>query len=295
MAVTLNSNLTKATDFPTELRNSAPNVQINLPSTVPSHSRSITEHTYTAPFAVVVQVSVIAISAFTVFHPWAVGKLGPPKTKFGFPLFISGTLCLNLAMMACTWVIERSTEEHVWRIATRQEEIPNGSRKRWFRRLTRSGRVRSSSGNPVPKSTRKGATTEIKSTQKEDSKRFQVFWLQQKHVVSDQDFDSYLLLGGSKEELLTSSRMEFQPRRNEAITVFAALLGISGFILQFEGLRSLPWPTAIAQLLAILIMALVRAFSRRHLGEKLAVEAAKRGFELDWLAVRLVYETTPPK
>jgi hypothetical protein len=70
MAVTRNSNLTKATDFPTELRNSAPNVQINLPSTVPSHSRSITEHTYTAPFAVVVQVSVIAISAFTVFHPW---------------------------------------------------------------------------------------------------------------------------------------------------------------------------------------------------------------------------------
>jgi len=79
-----------ATTFPTELRHSAPNVQLNLPNTVLSHSKSITEHKYAAAFAVLVQMSVILVSAFTTFHPWAISKMGKSETMSGFHCSYAG-------------------------------------------------------------------------------------------------------------------------------------------------------------------------------------------------------------
>ncbi|KAJ4344391.1 uncharacterized protein N0V89_012131 [Didymosphaeria variabile] len=136
----------------------------------------------------------------------------------------------------------------------------------------------------------------------------QLFWLQQKHTVNDQDFDPFLILGGYKDELLTSSRLDhekwkelwgmiipewvtrFAGNQYEFLTICASVLGLVGFILQFEGLRGLAWPTAVAQLGAIFLAALLRAIIRRRLGESPVAISAFAGHELDWLTLRLVYE-----
>lgn len=46
------------------------------------------------------------------------------------------------------------------------------------------------------------------------------------------------------------------PRKWELITVGAAVAAGTGFIIQFIGLRGLTYPISIAQLVAILLMAL---------------------------------------
>lgn len=64
-------------------------------------------------------------------------------------------------------------------------------------------------------------------------------------------------------------------------------------------MRGLSYPTAVTQLLAILVMAFIRALVRRRLGNLLSTIPASEGHELDWLALRLVYKDgsleAPPK
>ena len=81
--------------------------------------------------------------------------------------------------------------------------------------------------------------------------------------------------------------------RFEFLSIVGASFGVAGFILQFEGMRGLAWPTAVAQLVAILLMALVRAVVRRRLGTDLSTVPAKAEHELDWLALRLVFDNAP--
>jgi hypothetical protein len=79
------------------------------------------------------------------------------------------------------------------------------------------------------------------------------------------------------------------PRKWELIAVSAAVTAGTGFIVQFIGLQGLTYPISIAQLVAILLMALVRALIRRRLGREPCHCHAFRRFELDFLATRLVY------
>lgn len=140
--------------------------------------------------------------------------------------------------------------------------------------------------------------------------------------MSDQNFKSCVIFGGPKEYLLTSSRREeverylnesfagadpnrprsgedthmpyFQHVKNifpfslQSLTIIGTLIGAVGFTVQFIGLRGLPWPCAILQLLAIFCMACVRAWVRRRLGRLPSACDAWPGYELDFLATHLV-------
>jgi hypothetical protein len=79
------------------------------------------------------------------------------------------------------------------------------------------------------------------------------------------------------------------PRKWELMTVGAAATAGTGFIVQFIGLRGLTYPISIAQLVAILLMALVRALIRRRLGREPCHCHAFHRFEVDFLATRVVY------
>lgn len=77
-----------------------------------------------------------------------------------------------------------------------------------------------------------------------------ILWLQQKHVVSDQAFDSFVIFGRNKSNpcnhIISSRRKdENQPIKwpvikkiassnSEAFTVFGVVCGLFGFILQFQ-------------------------------------------------------------
>jgi len=317
--------------FPPELEGSAPNLQLNLPSTIHSHKSTIKDLWCAAVVASLVQVTVLVVSAVTTFHPRTRQAVGRPQTNYGFWLFIAGTLCLDSGMILCSFVIEQSTRESAWRHASsnqdqqlepkkvdqktsegvntndpgategkaRTETLPLTKEKP----IARSQRVSASkesrrsdtpNKNHSSIATGESGTSTITGLSK-DSTSLQLFWLQQKHTVNDQDFEPFLILGGGKSEILTSSRRldyetwESIPRwvkkiaanKYELITICASVLGLVGFMLQFEGLRGLAWPTAVSQLLAIFLVALIRAIARRRLGKGPSAIRAHAGHELD--------------
>jgi hypothetical protein len=75
----------------------------------------------------------------------------------------------------------------------------------------------------------------------------------------------------------------------KVLTVFAAGAAGMGFVIQFMGLRALAYPCSIAQLVAILLKALIRALIRRRLGRIPAYCGAFTNYEMDFLATCLVY------
>lgn len=80
-----------------------------------------------------------------------------------------------------------------------------------------------------------------------------------------------------------------RPEVWELITVCAVVAAGVGFVIQFMGLRGLTYPVSIAQLVAVFLMALVRAIIRRRLGRLPAYCPAFARYEVDYLATRLVY------
>ncbi|KAI1503601.1 hypothetical protein F5X99DRAFT_406916 [Biscogniauxia marginata] len=137
-----------------------------------------------------------------------------------------------------------------------------------------------------------------------DQNSFRLFWVQRSQQVNDQEFDSYVVLGGLKDYILTSSRQadvlekqqtdlrEKQHQRErwfKVLTSVGALAGGLGFTTQFIGLRGLPWPCAVSQLGAILAMAVIRALIRRRLGRAPPTCQALPKHELDFLAIQLVF------
>jgi hypothetical protein len=249
--------------FPPELVGSAPNLQLNLPKLLLSYQSTVRELWFAAIAGIVIQIAVVLISTITLYHPSVKSVIGEPKSKYGFWLFMAGTLCLNMGMFLCAWVIDQGTRDLVWRKPT----IPGSA--------------------PVP------------NKQDSQNNRFQLFWLQQGHTVNDQKFDPYLILGGLKSEMLTSSRISHSrsntlgysilvrwiyrvaANRYEFLSIMGSFLGMAGFILQFEGMRDLTWPTAVSQLVATLAMAFIRAIVRRRLGQALSTVSALERHELD--------------
>lgn len=75
-----------------------------------------------------------------------------------------------------------------------------------------------------------------------------------------------------------------------ALTIAGVFFGSAGFIAQFVGLRGLSWPCSISQLVATLIMALLRAGVRRRLGKIPLFCPAFSQYELDFLATRIVFK-----
>lgn len=316
--------------FPPEMEGSAPNLQLNLPSTIPSHKSTIKDLWIAAVVASLVQVSVLVVSAVTTFHTFR--AVVRPQTNYGFWLFIAGTLCLDSGMILCSFVIEQSTQESSWRMASSKnyrkpgmETNAVGTSASVIFESTEVGNmtVHGPKGTvqpKVPTSTKVNTVSQSKRFSASDQSNIltesekprnttplQLFWLQQKHTVNDQDFEPFLILGGHKSKILTSSRRldydswkftgtirripvpkwagKIAEKRYEFLAVSASLLGLLGFMMQFEGLRGLNWPTAVSQLLAILAVALIRAIVRRHLGEGPSAIRAHAGHELDCMLI----------
>ena len=64
------------------------------------------------------------------------------------------------------------------------------------------------------------------------------------------------------------------------------MLSISGFIVQFFGLRGMHYSATLAQLAATFLMTAVRAVVRRGLAQLPTADRLLVGHEVDWLAYR---------
>ncbi|KAF2865278.1 hypothetical protein BDV95DRAFT_612861 [Massariosphaeria phaeospora] len=303
-------SLSQLAKFPVELEQSPPNLQLNLPSNVTSHSRSIQELCWAAAAGVIIQLTVVAIASITTYHPATRNLIAGPVSQFGFPIFASGTSSLVIGMLLCSWVIGESTREHVFRVSTDRGPGTHPLKSRTCER-TQGATTDHDNGNahlegrsgksPDISNMSPGRGPPILNSAEEqdirhaihDKRELRVFWLQPKVTVNDQDLDPCLIVGGLKDEVLTSSRIPEISLVYQLLTVCDVILGLSGFVLQLQGLRGLTWPTAVSHLLSMIVMALIRAAIRRDLGEQPSTIVAQESHELDWLALRLVYEDYP--
>lgn len=121
-----------------------------------------------------------------------------------------------------------------------------------------------------------------------------LLWLQKGQTVSDQVFNSSVILAkDSTSIILTSRRNEdlndlFHPT-SWAIrygTIGAAILSISGFIVQFMGLRGMHWSVSVAQFVSTAVMTVLRAVLRRGLSDCPEHHKLPKDHEIDWLSVR---------
>ncbi|KAK3312638.1 hypothetical protein B0H66DRAFT_484763, partial [Apodospora peruviana] len=261
----------------------APNLQLNVSSGQSSRQKKAGELFAAAVVAVVLQLSLLIIAAVTVYHEPTKASIGYDPPPYGFPCFVAGSVLLFIGMGICSFAIESSTVEFMWKRNNKKHDV----------KIVPDAR-------PTPKSM--------------VGQYPRLIWLQQSQRVNDQAFGAYAILGGSKRYILTSSRQEdventpdlvlAEDRKTEAIvkkytittwealTIIGVFAGALGFITQFVGLRGLSWPCSVSQLLAIFVMALVRALIRRRLGKSPLAYPALAKYELDFLATQIVFSDT---
>ncbi|KAK0670726.1 ankyrin repeat-containing domain protein [Cercophora samala] len=224
---------------------------------------------FAAAAGTILQVSVLAWAGVATYHLkyFKDDKEEEPVAHYAFVCMTVGTSILTLGILLCAFVVERGSSEKTYR--------------------------------PAPK------------------KQARVIWLQKQGTVNDQAFKSFALFPSSAQVMLTtSSRKSSQNEKKgkgwrnhaqehkghglgvamttEVITVTATLISFGGFIIQFTGLRALHWSVAVAQLLAIMIMAALRAWVRRNFNKNPEAVPLTAGYELDWLAMTLEkYRTAP--
>lgn len=209
---------------------------------------------------IALQAAVLVFAALATYY-WEFPKAGEAVRAYSYPTTATGTVVLALGMFICAAVVERSTEE------VNYAKVPGGRRY-----------------------------------------NIRIVWLQRGRIVNDQTFDSFAVIATTPSDAVltsrrrrTSARAPTDHRRSkqksflakiasspsEAFTVAGVLISLSGFILQFSGLRGSHWTVSIAQLVATMAMTLVRAIGRRNLVKRPFSVFLTAGYEQDWLATSI--------
>jgi hypothetical protein len=265
----------------------SPNLQLNIATEkISSRRRSIELH-LAAVVAVILQASLLIIAGVIPYR-----VQGYESQPWGLPCYIGGSVLLFIGMLACSVAIERSTKEFKWRPSSGK---PDETQK--------------SSTNPTPCMD----LFWVQRTQRVSDQDFNSYLIysRDKQFISTSSRQEDVRSEKNDKENKTSSRVEIdqiddntanspprgntpvdsdEDRRLEAdfLAMTAILAGGAGFTIQFIGLRGLPWPCAVAQLGAIIVMAIIRALVRRRLGDDPSYCHAPSRYELDLLATQLV-------
>ncbi|KLO82648.1 Uncharacterized protein LW93_9852 [Fusarium fujikuroi] len=251
----------------------APNITLNR------HHKVDRGHLYmVASFGILLQIGVLVYFGFITYYPTLKFKKNNKEVLgYAFPFAAAGTVLLVLGMLLSAHVVNRSTTEERYEPAQGRE--------------------------------------------------IRMIWLQQKQTVSDQVFGSFALYPRRSPQAITTSKRnsttDFNRRResessldplfNETsstsdqshetqnaassydlesgpaftLTVFATLVCLAGFRIQFIGLRAMHWSAAVGQLIAVIIMTILRAIVRLGFIVPLKYSNLRDRFELDGLALAL--------
>ncbi|KAF0329960.1 hypothetical protein GQ607_002727 [Colletotrichum asianum] len=192
----------------------------------------------------------------TYYFKWNKGDI--PVVDYGYPCFAAGTVCLTIGVILCGHIIE-------------------------------------------------GATQEIEFVLSEESKNTgrRILCLQEDSVIGDQSIPSCAIFLAEGDGILRTSRRGYSKhgpawyetsymleiliimfhRTRAAVPTFLAL---SGYIVQFVGLRTLHWSATILQLAVTIVMTGVRAWARRCLAwNPETSDLTLQGHEMAWLALLL--------
>jgi hypothetical protein len=247
----------------------------------------------TAAAGILLQSGVLVFSGFVAYNSRFGNRVGGPPSPYAYPVLLAGTITLAIGMWLSAIVIGESTEEFEWEVKSEPDDDLDKPEK--------------------------GTSTSNPGTVAETA--FRVFWLQKGISDNDQSFDSFMLMAkGEKKTILTSCRNNDPNSHEEAqntgkkdestdvsvslniLCMISTFASITGFILQFEGFRGISWACSIAQLVAILIMTILRAIIRRGMLDSPATEKITPEYEIEWLSHKLgfdsgylMYLSDPPK
>ncbi|EWZ81514.1 hypothetical protein FOWG_14519 [Fusarium oxysporum f. sp. lycopersici MN25] len=270
----------------------SPNLQLNIATEKISPRRRSIELHLAAIVAVILQASLLVIAGVVPYR-----AEGYESQPWGLPCYIGGSVLLFIGMLACSVAIERSTKEFKWRPSsgiTNETRKPSEVRDQsmdlfWVQRTQRvsdqdfDSYVISSRNKQFisTSSRREDVLSGMNDTGNKGSNQIKIDPIDDettnKHPTAKTPVDSD-----------EDRRLE-----SDFLAVTAIFAGGAGFTIQFIGLRGLPWPCAVAQLGAIIAMAIIRALVRRRLGDDPNYCHAPSRYELDLLATQLVEFSSP--
>jgi len=199
-----------------------------------------------AIFGVVLQLGVIAFQAVVYYRlRWAMTE--NLVERYAFPLASAGTCTLCLGVLICAHTIVHCTTKVVWLPAERT---------------------------------------------KSEKKTLKVMWVQQSR--SEEGFRSYVIFRNETETAPGNFRpiwgsYRIQDPRNVRLQNYSVLIGtvlcFVGFPLQFIGFRALHFSATLAQLVATIIMIVVRSLIRSGLSDYPQTVSLRTGYELDKVAL----------
>ncbi|KAF8423913.1 ankyrin repeat-containing domain protein [Tirmania nivea] len=202
-----------------------------------------------------------------------------------FILAATGTLVLSLGMMLCSYAVEQCTEEYVWTAKNNTEfylfwiqkgQVVNDQLFESFV-LAAEGRRRTlTTSHPCFNS---WVNTRIVNQLQRNETIGEAPLPQEQFVENCPAFPAETRFFKDKEAK--------QSNFLEWITVAGAFASISGFILQFVGLRGLHWTATVFHIAATILMTIVRTTVRQQLAGKPFAYQLPSGYELEWLAVQL--------
>ncbi|TGO58345.1 hypothetical protein BCON_0056g00370 [Botryotinia convoluta] len=184
-----------------------------------------------AVLGIILQAGVIIFSAFVAYDNRFGAAVGGRPSAYAFPTLASGTAVLVFGMGICASVIGESTDESVWElkadgnVTTQQAEGNHQSKFRvpsedvetggtndsydyhkhlWRRILGVFTKISMKEDERMTKFSFKALKLNAKKGDSK-SRKFLVFWLQQRFVVNGQTFDSYMLMAKREKELIMTS------------------------------------------------------------------------------------------
>lgn len=262
------------------------------------------ERPLAATAAIALQLILITIAAVVVFHSYTRSLLDFKPKVYSFPCYAGGSLLLSAGIGICSWAVERNTVEYSWRV---RRDLKKKQQSKSCKLLSPSKTDGSLprllwlqqnqmvsdqlfEGYAILAGPKQNITTStrledvMKALQKRDNE--ETLKTRDKHSRSNSETSEMTPM-----EQLSSLSYKILPGRRawELLSVGGAFAAGAGFIAQFMGLRGLPYPCSVAQVIAMFLMALIRAFIRRRLGRIPKHFSALARYELDFLAILIVF------
>ncbi|KAF4953349.1 hypothetical protein FGADI_6115 [Fusarium gaditjirri] len=228
-----------------------------------------------ASFGILLQLGVLVYFGFITYYPsLKFKKDDKPVLGYAFPFSASGTIVLVLGMLLCAHVVDRSTTEERYE-PTQGREM----RMIWLQqKQTVSDQVFGSFALYPQRFPQVIVTSQRDSTS--ESNRTPVPETSAVNEANSSPGQSH-----ETENVTSSSDLESGPAFN--LTVIATAVCLAGFIIQFIGLRAMHWSASVGQLIAVIIMTILRALVRLGFIAPVQYSSLRDKFELDGLALAL--------
>jgi len=220
----------------------------NLSLSVKNATASKLELRLWATLGAILQLAAMAFPGVATYY-WHWEKGGAPVVSYGYPCFLIGTSFVLVGVMVCGHIIEGITTERNFEPSRWDQDDPERDEVTHIVRLQRSC------------------------------------------TVGDQLFPSVAIFNSADDLILRTSRLGEDIHREydySSTAVAATAVSITGFILQFIGLRALHWSATIAQLGVTSLMTGVRAYVRRALASNPVCKWVPNGEEAACLTLQLL-------